>query len=62
LTEDLLVELLGRSFRFDAQLASEGADTELVLAQRGGPSATVDVDSHEHTVHRLLQRIEREKS
>src|SRR5204863_2175982 len=62
LTEDLLIELLRRPFRFDAQLARKSTDTDLVLAQGSCPSATLDVESHEHTVHRLLQRVEREKS
>ena len=56
--KDLLVERLGLGFGLGVELALEGGDAHLVLAQGGAAAAELRVEAHERSVHGLLERIE----
>src|SRR5437016_5852807 len=58
LTQDLLIENLRFRFGLDAELPAQHADAVLILAQRRPSPAGLRVESHERSLHRLLQRIQ----
>ena len=60
--KDLLVEPLRRRLRFDAQLALQHGDADLVLPQRRAAPPLPRIQPHQRPVHRLLQRVEPEQS
>ena len=59
--QDFLVERLGLGFGLGVQLALEGGDAHLVLAQGGAPPPELGIETHERSVHGLLERIEGEE-
>jgi hypothetical protein len=60
LTQDLLIELLGRRLRLNAELTLQHADTDLVLPECRGPPAQLDVETHDRAMDWLLQGVEGE--
>src|SRR5262249_29823523 len=61
LPQDLLVEDFRRRLGLDPELPLEHPDAVLVLAQGALAPARVDVEPHQDSVDRLLERIEREE-
>jgi hypothetical protein len=59
--EDLLIETFGLILRLDPKFALEDSHAELVLVESGPPPAQLVVEAHQRAVHRLLERIERDK-
>ena len=56
--KDVLVERLGLGFGLGVELALEDGHAHLVLAQGGATAPELHVESHERSVHGLLERIE----
>src|SRR5262249_5351133 len=60
--QDLLVQADGFRLRLRVELALERIHAELVLAQCCLPATKPCIERHDGAVHRLLERVQREKT
>ena len=60
--KDVLVERLGLGLGLGVELTLEDGNAHLVLAQRRRPATELHVETHERSVHGLLERIESQES